>query len=446
MLSYFTHKYQPRPQQREVLESLEQGWDRYDVFIVRAPVATGKSSCAEAVAKWAIAERNLSTTICTPTNVLVKQYLDSCDGLTAAPYRAGHSDSSWATARNAFKSADIKICNYYTYLALRAYSPILIVDESHRLLPMLTELDGVKLWKHLTGYPDYMPTILHFLQWAEGNSKPAVKKAFDKISAHPSLYTMSHEIADYRGKDCELVNVHPLSPKNSKPVLWPGCVKKLILMSATIGPDDIVELGLDRRRVKLIDVSSPIPPERRPIVYDPIGSMSMYKQAENLPKLVTYIEDKMDYFPDKGLLHVTYALSSKLRATRLIDSDRIIWHNSHDKAQKLKQWLASPPSEGKVLMACGLTEGLDVKGDLGRWQIICKCLFPDKSDIAVAEKMRNNPDWYIWQCVKEIEQAVGRICRSEDDYGITFIADSAFARLYEEHKDKFSISFNEALE
>lgn len=448
MLSYFTNKFKPRPQQEEALLALEAAWNSHDVFIVRAPVGSGKSAIAECIAKFCYDELSLRSSIITPTNVLVQQYLKGCDGLTSAPSRGsfGKDDRAWAVAKAAFKDAPIKVANYYTYLALRAYSPILIADEAHKLIPMLTELDGVKLWKHLDNYPDYIPTILHFIQWAQDEDNPRVTKMLDKLISHPTLYTMIHERAMYRGHERELLDVRPLSPKNSKPVLWPGCVKKIILMSATIGIEDVHELGLDRRRIKLIDVSSPIPPERRPIVYDPIGDMGRKHQNKNIPKLVEYIEDKLYLHEgEKGLIHCTYGLAAKLRTTRLVDNPKIIWHTNLDKSKKLKQWLNSPPEEGKILMACGLTEGLDIKGDLGRWQIIAKLMLKDLSDIAVAEKMRQSPDWYANETIKELVQAAGRICRGEDDFGVTFITDAAFARLYTNHRDKFPISFREAL-
>lgn len=447
MLSFFPSKFKPRPQQEEVLREIEEHWKSTDVFIIRAPVGSGKSAVAETIAKYA-QSLSLSSTICTPTNVLVRQYENGAEEGTfaAAPSRSsfGKDDRAWEIAKHQFKDASIKLCNNYTYLALRAYSNVAIFDEAHKLIPMLTEMDGIKIWKHISGYPTYMPTILHFMQWAAESDDRKVGKLMVKLKAHPSLYTMSHEIGEFRGMEKELLNVRPLSPKNSKPVLWPGCVKKIFLMSATIGLPDVAELGLDRRRVRLIDVSSPIPPERRPIVYDPIGSMAVHSQNKNMEKAVKYILGTASEYKDKGLVHCTYGLAAKLRPY-LAEHPRFIFHTNLDKSKKLRQWLNSPPEEGKILIACGLTEGLDVKGDLGRWQIIMKIMFPDQSDIAVAEKMRHDPDWYAQQAIRELEQAVGRICRSEDDFGVSFILDNCFAKLYTEHRDKFSLSFREAL-
>lgn len=413
----------------------------------------GKTQVAETISKWAYAERRTKSTIATPTNVLVQQYLSSTTGIQSPPMRKSYGETGmgWERSKWGFKFLPIKVANYYNYLALRAYSPLVIFDEAHKLLNMITELDCVKLWKNQYNYPDYMPTILHFIKWAKqadlnSHREKRLAKVLDKIIQYPTLYTMSHEWEEYRGKEQEVLKVLPLTPRNCKPVMYPQSVKKIVLMSATISEEDVYELGLEKRRVKMIDVGSPIPADRRPVIYDPIGNMSFRHQATNLPILEQYILDKMEQHKGtKGLIHLTYGLSAKLEATSLGAHPSIIWHNSQNKAKKLKEWLASPPSEGKILMACGLTEGLDLKGDLARWQILAKCNFPDMKDIAVAEKMRLQPGWYAWTTIREIEQSVGRVCRGEEDVGMSYVVDSSFARLYSENEHLFSKSFKEAL-
>lgn len=430
--------------------------DRDNLYLMDDYTVThncGKTQVAEALAKWAYTTRRTKSTICTPTNVLVHQYLNSTTEIHAPPMRKNYGDSGmgWDKSKNGFKNFPIKVANFYNYLALRAYSPLVIFDEAHKLLNMITELDGAKLWKHLYSYPDYMPTILHFIQWAKktelnNHREQKLAKVLDKIIQHPTLYTMSHEMEMYRGNECEVLKVLPLTPRNCKPVMYPQSVKKIVLMSATISEEDVYELGLERRRLCMIDVGSPIPADRRPIIYDPIANMSVRYQTANMPILVEYIIQKMnEHAGEKGLVHLTYGLSEKLQQSSLGSHEKIIWHTASNKAKKLKEWLSSPPSEGKVLMACGLTEGLDIKGDLGRWQILAKCNFPDMTDIAVAEKMRLHPDWYAWTTIREIEQAVGRICRSETDFGVSYIVDNSFIRLYNDNGYLFSKSFKQAL-
>lgn len=449
MLEYFKEGYEPRPLQAAVLKELGKCWDYYDVFVIQASVGAGKSYLAETIGNYVNKVEKRSVTICTPTNVLVDQYAKECPNMFKPTSRhGGMSERDWNMEKQKIRNADMKVMNYYSYLAHRAYSPVLIADEAHNLLKMLTDMQSTKLWKHLYHYPDGVRNILDLLYWASTVSveDKKIQKLITAITSSPELYTFDVDVEKWRGRDIERLKIWPLSPSTAKPVLWPSRVEKIVLMSATISKEDIVDLGLSKRRVKFIDAGSAIPADRRPIQYRPIGNMSHAHQERNIPKAVDVIEEMMSLHPNsKGLVHVTYALSRKLRATKLGKSDRIIWHGNTNKASRLKQWMNSPPEEGKVLMACGLTEGLDVKDDLGRWQVILKLPFLNLSDIAVSAKLQNRPLWYRWQCVKDIEQAVGRICRTPTDYGFTVIVDSAFGRLFRENRDLFSKGFIEAL-
>jgi Rad3-related DNA helicase len=215
-------------------------------------------------------------------------------------------------------------------------------------------------------------------------------------------------------------------------------------MSATFSVEDAYDLGMDNKRVVEIEGPSPIPADRRPILYEPIGNMSYKKQMENIPQLKDKLNELMEKHSEKGLVHCTYSLSARLRAS-FAGNKRIIWHTRDNKNQMLEIWRNSPPSEGKVFMGCGLSEGLDLKGDRGRWQVICKISYPSLGDVAVAAKLKQRPKWYAWIAVRHLIQAAGRICRAEDDRGSTYILDKSFERLYNGNTSLFSQAFKEAL-
>jgi superfamily II DNA or RNA helicase len=61
---------EPHPHQKETLDLLESNWDNYDVFVVLAPTAFGKSS----IARTLMSGLN-SVSLITPTNLLVNQFI-----------------------------------------------------------------------------------------------------------------------------------------------------------------------------------------------------------------------------------------------------------------------------------------------------------------------------------------------------------------------------------
>tara|TARA_Y100001938_G_scaffold30629_1_gene41606 strand:- start:165 stop:473 length:309 start_codon:yes stop_codon:yes gene_type:complete len=97
--------------------------------------------------------------------------------------------------------------------------------------------------------------------------------------------------------------------------------------------------------------------------------------------------------------------------------------------------------EATVLLSPSMTEGVDLKEDLSRFQIICKVPFPYLGDKLVRKKMNKWDWWYDLQTAKTIIQSVGRSIRSESDSAVTYILDSSWERFYGKNKKLFGPEF-----
>ena len=97
--------------------------------------------------------------------------------------------------------------------------------------------------------------------------------------------------------------------------------------------------------------------------------------------------------------------------------------------------------EATVLLSPSMTEGVDLKEDLSRFQIICKVPFPYLGDKLVRKKMNKWYWWYDLQTAKTIIQSVGRSIRSESDSAVTYILDSSWERFYGKNKKLFGPEF-----
>lgn len=320
-----------------------------------------------------------------------------------------------------------------------------VAHNCHSLLPMLQDQRGIVLWRHLDPWPDKLRTAQDVLLWAAKYHKDKkLSKLVQLLSdAGPEEFTLSRGTDEYRGQEREFLRVHPLTPRDNPPVLWPpGRVRKLVLMSATISAEDIYDLGLDTRRVCYLDPPSAIPAEVRPIKYDGVADMSYKYQRESLPVLVEYLRELLARHPERGVIHTTYALARQLRQAGLLH-DRLVYHGPDNALSTYRRWLSSS-APGAVLVACGMEQGIDLKYDRARWQVATKIAYPSLTDPAVAAKLRHRPQWYYWQAARHLQQLVGRVCRGPDDYGITYIADQQFERLYK-NKSLWFPWFSEAL-
>ena len=96
-----------------------------------------------------------------------------------------------------------------------------------------------------------------------------------------------------------------------------------------------------------------------------------------------------------------------------------------------------------VLLSPSMAEGVDLKGDLSKFQILCKVPFPYLGDKVTKKKMSKWNWWYDTQTVRTIIQSVGRSIRSEKDTAVTYILDDDWRRLKSKSKNLFPINFFE---
>lgn len=92
-----------------------------------------------------------------------------------------------------------------------------------------------------------------------------------------------------------------------------------------------------------------------------------------------------------------------------------------------------------------MTEGYDFKDDQARWQIIAKIPYPYLGDRQVEAKKNMDPAWYDLQTIMSIVQASGRVCRSKEDHGVTYVLDSDFKSLWDKRKEMFPPWFRKAV-
>lgn len=438
--------------------------------MVNLPVASGKSLLAQAIAKWAGPAITL-----VPNNILLDQYLKDyptlhvlrgkkhywCTTLkmsleargslkpTLCPIEIhcwGCNQYRWVLKRN--WTASRMLSNYHTYLAHRLhrrYSTV-IIDEAHNLIPVLQEMGQVKIWRHQlppeSQYPLSISTTRELIEWLDslppslltGKKGKLFTKFLDCVDNPRYLFKAGEE--EYRGEERHCLKLIPLDIRDEPALFFPPGVKKIVLMSATISPTDIEQLGLYTRRVKYLTAASPIPASQRPVVV-PVDAldMSYHHQKTNLPRLVESIKNILRQHPgDKGLIHAPYSLAKKLREA-LQGEKRMLFHTKENKKLIYQEFRSS--LDPVVLVASGMYEGVDLPAEAGRFQIITKIPFPSLAEPAIAHRASVDKNWYQWETIKILQQAVGRICRGPEDWGVTIILDSSFKRLYRSSSPDF---------
>jgi len=461
-------------EQARILTQIQDNLMHADVFAIQAPTAAGKTLMQEVLARY-LEALGRSATIAVHDNVLVDQYAKAIPDIPVlrkkASYKCINSDLSCAgmekhqgkkgfckgcpyvKAKAAAKHRKLKMGNYHIYLAHRLHSWAVIFDEGHKLVDMFTEENQVRIWQSDYGFPDNLKTVTQVVEWLQIRRKSnpedtRILKVLKEVTRISKGASIQYKKRQHRSTDDVMLQVIPQPGTQMPEWFWPQHrVKKIFLFSATINEFDITNLGLQNRRVKYLASDSPIKPERRPVVFEPCANMAYKYQDLALPYFAKRIEKLLEEYQDKGIIHLPYNLAMKLR--EFIISDRLMFHSRQDKRQVLERFRTSDPEEGKVLVASGLYEGLDLPHDSARWQVVGKVPYLSLGDPVVKNRADVEPDWYAWETIKRIVQASGRICRTPDDLGITYIFDSNFERLYKADQRReaqlFPAYFSEAL-
>jgi Rad3-related DNA helicase len=469
IVDHFPQGLTPRPAQRDLLLQVEAEIDRHDVLCITAPPASGKTELAIACAAWLAATRGLTVNYMPPDNVLtqqaaaryphlqtmLKQDLYHCDhyqqscGVTRRRTKAYCKGCPYLAAKAAAARAAVRLMNTHVYRAHKLWAPVLIFDEAHKLVDMVEEMHHTRFWRHEYGFPDGLATVADVLEWGQEHLRDCpedekLRYALAAVARVRDGGLVEYRADLYRGEPDTLLEVRPATARAVPAWLWPrDRVQKIILMSATIGPKDIEDLGLAGRRVLYLNCESPIPAEQRPVIYKRVCNMAAGHMEYALPLLAAELRRLLDTEPGKGLIHLPYNVASKLRG--LLSHPRLVFHDKADKAEALARFLASSPDSGTVLVASGLYEGLDLPHDLARWQVVGKVPYLSLGDAKVRERATADADWYAWRAVARLIQACGRIVRREDDFGVTYIFDSNFERLLRNNRHLFPQYFLKSL-
>jgi Rad3-related DNA helicase len=496
--------YELRDVQRKVLQEIEENWEEYDIFVVDAPVAAGKSLISVIVSNWRNSFEE-SAAVLTPKAMLQDQYqkdfpkipslkgkakypcklpeYKSCDEYyEAAGFYCCGGGCNYKSAMTEAQESKQVILNFHSHLfsgmVHNMYKDVLIIDEAHNLVPMLSDIYSLNIWKHKDKYPHQTYTKDDIIIWLSdeiGHLESDVRRIraiYKDVTSMPdsvrkSLKEATRKLMKFKmirdglkvpqelfnialtrktygrsKKQHECIEVKPISLKTVPHQMWPdGEVKKIVLMSATVYDKDIERLGISRKRVKYVKCDSPIPSENRPIIVAPIASMSFKNVKESTPIICNKIKELAEKHQGKGVIHITYGLINEFK--KYLKGDRFLWHTEKTRESAYKKFRKA--DSNVILMACGMGEGIDLAGSDYEWQVIAKAVFPSLADPLQQHFLQNDPKVYNLETARIAVQQVGRICRTPTDYGVTYIVDSSFANFYKRNFKLFPKYFVDAM-
>lgn len=223
-------------------------------------------------------------------------------------------------------------------------------------------------------------------------------------------------------------------------------VEKFLFMSSTIIDHESFcqDLGIDVEEAAFFDINSEFDIENRLIYRIPTTRMDRTWKNDNRQQdrdlMISTIDSILKlHKTESGIIHTTnFEIANWLVESLENKIPQRIYHHNDDRFPRektIKAFLNNP--KPSVLISPSSTEGLDLKGDLGRFAIFTKVPFPFLGDQWIRSKCEESQEWYVRQAILSMIQGSGRVIRSKDDYGSVYILDDLFDRLYRDWNGKF---------
>ena len=216
----------------------------------------------------------------------------------------------------------------------------------------------------------------------------------------------------------------------------------VVIMSATIlnFKAFMRYLGINPADAVCVEMGSDFPVENRPVFFMPVGSMAARRDKETgkkmreltMPDMLATVERLLTkYANKKGIIHTnSYDFANQIvnHMRRTAHGSRMLTHTGVPGSREACVQEHATSSEPTVIVTPSMTEGLDLKDDLGRFCIVIKVPFP-YIDAYVSARMKRDPEWYNYVTLLAIVQEFGRVVRNRNDKAHGYMLDADFESL-----------------
>lgn len=219
--------------------------------------------------------------------------------------------------------------------------------------------------------------------------------------------------------------------------------KTIILMSATIvNPAKFAEtLGIDD--YYFIETATPLSAKKAPIKCTSKFKLNYKNKNTLLPQMAKAAKQICMHFKDKkGIIH-THSMDVLRYLKEELGNDKRFLFREPGRDNEAILNIHQNTKQPTVLVSPSMTHGIDLKGDLGEFQVVMKAPFLPLNDERVKRKFDNDKEWYTDAMLSTLVQMCGRCNRTESDYSETFILDGLILDAVLRNKSKLPKYFLE---
>lgn len=217
---------------------------------------------------------------------------------------------------------------------------------------------------------------------------------------------------------------------------------KAIFMSATLGDIDEFAnmMGIEEGEYSALRLPSQFDFSKSPIFVCKSGWLNYANFDKNIDKCLMDVLKICNEFhsKEKGIIHtstfkICNMLKDKINLGLVPDKTRFLFYQNAEEKEQMVQ-LMKTSIKPYVLVGPSLYEGLDLKDEQGRFNILLKTPYAG-IDGYTKKKMERYPFWYKRNTLEKIVQSIGRTNRHPNDYSKVYLIDSLFDKIIFETND-----------
>jgi Rad3-related DNA helicase len=302
-------------------------------------------------------------------------------------------------------------------------------------------------------------SMTNSFKWAGNDYSKVEKRQADQINEVNkkvnSLRSVNHGFSFYlknqhinwmvhSDRTARTLRIAPLSAGPAFEKFISPMAEKFIFMSASLGDRDTVyrELGFDPKDCVWISVDTPFDPKKSPVVCMPYLDLSKKNFDDNIGDSVDLVSAIMEeHSTDKGIIHSgNYTIAKYVLENTPNHIRRRLIGKASSKGGLTNIDMIEAHKERKdasVLISPSMISGVDLQGDLSKFQIIVKLPWANMGDPWVKAKSDNDPNWYMNDMIRRLVQACGRSTRTETDEANTYIVDRSIKWVWNRNRNMF---------
>lgn len=213
-------------------------------------------------------------------------------------------------------------------------------------------------------------------------------------------------------------------------------INKGVFMSATLGDIDefATMMGMEKDEYASLRLPSAFDFSKSPIYICKSVWLNYANFEKNIDKaLMDTLKICNELHPkEKGIIHtstfkICNLIKDKINLGLVPDRNRFLFYQNADEKEKMVE-LMKKSTKPYIIIGPSLYEGLDLKDELGRFNILLKVPYGGIDDYT-RQKMIRYPFWYERSTNEKIKQAIGRTNRHKHDYSKTYLIDACFDKI-----------------